>query len=87
MKVKLCEMPVGLVCGLDRLAQERVQLEGGWEGEAGRCSRKRYNETSCSMKGRKKRTSWKNTSFQRNASVMQLLKKYNQLQRLSGGTR
>jgi len=56
MKVKLCEIPAGLVCGQDHLAQERVQLDEGW-GEAGRCSRKSYNETSCSMKGRKKRTS------------------------------
>jgi hypothetical protein len=54
-KVNLCEIPVGLVSGLDHLAQEKVQLDGG--GEAGRCSRKSYNETSCSMKGRKKRTS------------------------------
>lgn len=56
MKVNLCEIPVGLVSGLDHLAQERVRLDGGW-GEAGRCSSKSYNETSCSMKGRKKRTS------------------------------
>jgi hypothetical protein len=35
MKVNLCEIPVGLVSGLDHLAQERVQVVGrvggGWE--------------------------------------------------------